>query len=104
MTSVSTLLGLLAKFEPFRGVDESLLAEICADATPCSCSAGHELLSPHTPPEQVYAVVEGRARLLHHDPGVSRPLTLALSHPGDLVGWAGVVRRHPCEWVTGSSV
>ena len=42
-----------------------------------------------------FAVIEGRARLLHHDPGVSRPLTLALSHPGDLVGWAGLVRRHP---------
>ena len=48
-------------------------------------------------------MVEGRARLLHHDPGVSRPLTLALSHPGDLVGWAGLVRRHPCEWVTAST-
>ena len=103
MTSFSTLQGLLAKFEAFRGVDKNLLAEICAEATPCSCSAGHELLSPNTSPESFYAVVEGRARLLHHDPGVSRPLTLALSHPGDLVGWAGLVRRHPCEWVTAST-
>ena len=94
---------LLARFQAFRGVEDSLLAEIAAQATPCSCAAGHELLTADQLPEQVYAVVEGRARLLHHDPGVRRPLTLALSHPGDLVGWAGLVRRHPCEWLTAST-
>ena len=50
------------------------------------------------------AVVEGRARLLHHDPGVSSSRSpWLLSHPGDLVGWAGLVRRHPCEWLTAST-
>ena len=93
----------MARFEAFRGVDETLLAEILSAARPCSCAAGHELLVPHELPDQVYAVVEGRARLLHHDPGLSRPLTLALSHPGDLVGWAGLVRRQSCEWVTAST-
>ncbi|QNI46834.1 peptidase domain-containing ABC transporter [Synechococcus sp. A15-60] len=103
MTSASTLQGLLARFEAFRGVEEALLAEITPLVRPCSCAAGHELLVADQLPDQVYAVVEGRARLLHHDPGVSRPLTLALSHPGDLVGWAGLVRRHPCEWLTAST-
>ena len=28
---------------------------------------------------------------------------MALSHPGDLVGWAGLVRRQSCEWVTAST-
>ena len=103
MTTASSLQDLLARFQAFRGVEDSLLAEIAAQATPCSCAAGHELLTADQLPEQVYAVVEGRARLLHHDPGVRRPLTLALSHPGDLVGWAGLVRRHPCEWLTAST-
>ena len=103
MTFASTLQGLLARFEAFRDVEHALLAEVAARATPCSCAAGHELLVAHQLPDQVYAVVEGRARLLHNDPGVRRPLTLALSHPGDLVGWAGLVRRHPCEWLTAST-
>lgn len=103
MTSVSTLQGLLARFEAFRGVEPSLLAEITPLVRPCSCAAGQELLRADQLPEQVYAVVEGRGRLLHHDPGVRRPLTLALSHPGDLVGWAGLVRRAPCEWLTAST-
>ena len=32
-----------------------------------------------------------------------RPVTLAFCNPGDLIGWAGLVRRSPCEWVTASS-
>ena len=103
MTSASTLQGLLARLDAFRGVEDALLAEVTAQARPCSCAAGHELLVANQLPSQFYAVVEGRARLLHHDPGVRRPLTLALSHPGDLVGWAGLVRRYPCEWVTAST-
>ena len=103
MTSASTLQGLLARFKAFHGVDDELLSAITPLVRPCSCNAGHELLVSHQLPDQVYAVVEGRARLLHHDPGISRPLTLALSHPGDLVGWAGLVRRHPCEWLTAST-
>ena len=103
MSTDSHLYELLARFDAFRGVEASLLSKISSSAFPCSCAAGHELLVSHQLPDHVYAVVEGRARLLHHDPGVSRPLTLALSHPGDLVGWAGLVRRHPCEWLTAST-
>ena len=47
--------------------------------------------------------VEGRGRLLHEDPGLRRPVTLAYAHPGDLVGWAGLVRRSPCEWITAAT-
>ena len=28
---------------------------------------------------------------------------LAYSQPGDLVGWAGLVRRDPCEWLTAAT-
>jgi ATP-binding cassette subfamily B protein len=103
MSAVSSLQGLLTRFEAFRGVEDHLLAELATVARPCGCPAGHELLRADQLPEQVYAIVEGRGRLLHHDPGVRRPLTLALSHPGDLVGWAGLVRNSPCEWLTAST-
>lgn len=103
MTTAATLQGLIARFKAFEGLGDALLAELAAAAQPCGCPAGHELLNLDQLPDQVYAVVEGRGRLLHHDPGVRRPLTLALSQPGDLVGWAGLVRRHPCEWLTAST-
>ena len=54
-------------------------------------------------PEFCFCIVEGRGRLLHEDPGLRRPVTLAYSQPGDLVGWSGLVRRSPCEWLTAAT-
>ena len=54
-------------------------------------------------PEFCFCIVEGRGRLLHDDPGLRRPVTLAYSQPGDLVGWSGLVRRSPCEWLTAAT-
>ena len=62
-----------------------------------------ELLRPDRMPEYCFCVVEGRGRLLHEDPGLRRPITLAYSQPGDLVGWSGLVRRDPCEWLTAAT-
>ena len=42
----------------------------------------------------VSGIVEGRGRLLHDDPGLSRPVTLAYSQL-HLVGWASLLRRDP---------
>ena len=54
-------------------------------------------------PEFCFCIVEGRGRLLHNDPGLRRPVTLAYSQPRDLVGWSGLVRRSPCEWLTAAT-
>ena len=54
-------------------------------------------------PEYCFCIVDGRGRLLHQDPGIRRPVTLALAKPGDLVGWAGLGAAQPCEWVTAAS-
>ena len=61
------------------------------------------LLRPDRMPEFCFCIVEGRGRLLHDDPGLRRPVTLAYSQPGDLVGWSGLVRRAPCEWLTAAT-
>ena len=56
---------------------------------------GQELLSGRAP-ENCFGILEGRS-LLHNDPGVRRPLTLALCQPGDLVGWAGLAVTDPAS-------
>ena len=71
MTSASTLQGFLARFEAFRGVDEALLAEITSKAS-LQLPQATSCWLPMNFPIQVYAVIEGRARLLHHDPGVEQ--------------------------------
>ena len=103
MSTVDTLQGLLRKFGPFAQLSDDQLNQLAGTARPFSCPTGQELLRGDRLPEQVYAIVEGRGRLLHSDPAMRRPVTLALSHPGDLVGWAGLACRHPCEWLTAST-
>ena len=63
---------------------------------------GQELLLPDRIPEFFFLIVEGRGRLLYRPHNSSNPSTLAYAQPGDLIGWASLARRSPCEWVSTS--
>ena len=101
--AASTFEGLLSKFAAFRDLEPSRLRWLAERARPFHCTVGQELLRSDRMPEFCFCIVEGRGRLLHDDPGLRRPVTLAYAHPGDLVGWAGLVRRSPCEWLTAAT-
>jgi len=103
MSSTASFQTLLARFAPFRDLGEDRLAWLAKRSRPFICPVGQELLLPDRMPDHCFCVVEGRGRLLHEDPGLRRPVTLAFSKPGDLIGWAGLVRRSPCEWLVGST-
>lgn len=102
MTSsqTNTFQGLLARFSAFSALNADDLAWLAERAKPYHCSIGQELLSAERMPEICYCVIEGRGRVLHNDPGLQRPVTLAYAQPGDLIGWSGLARRSPCEWIT----
>ena len=99
----STITDVLKRFDAFKELDPSDLSWLASRVRPFQCNPGQELLSAKRLPEFCYAIVEGRGRVLHDDPGLQRPVTLAYSRPGDLVGWAGLARRQPCEWITSIS-
>ena len=101
--SASTFEGLLRRFSAFRDIGDERLRWLAQRARPFHCTVGQELLRPDRMPEYCFCIAEGRGRLLHDDPGLRRPVTLAYSQPGDLVGWAGLVRRDPCEWLTAAT-
>ena len=101
--STATFEGLLRRFPAFRELGNERLRWLASRARPFHCTVGQELLRPDRMPEFCFCIVEGRGRLLHDDPGLRRPVTLAYSQPGDLVGWAGLVRRSPCEWLTAAT-
>ena len=96
--STSSLATLLRKFSSFAEISDDQLEWLSSHAKPFHCSVGQQLLLPNRMPDYCYCIVEGRGRLLHHDPSLRRPVTLAYAQPGDLIGWAGLVRRAPCEW------
>ena len=99
----ATFEGLLRSYPAFRDIGDDRLGWLASRARPFHCTVGQELLRPDRIPEFCFCIVEGRGRLLHEDPGLRRPVTLAYSHPGDLVGWSGLVRRSPCEWLTAAT-
>ena len=96
----TTLATLLSRFPAFSQLDDQTLAWLAARSRPFHGSVGQEILKPDRAPEFCYAIVEGRGRVLHNDPGLQRPVTLAYCKPGDLIGWAGLACRRPSEWVT----
>ena len=98
-----TLEALLKRFPAFRELGDERLHWLASRSRPFHCTVGQELLRPDRMPEFCFCIVEGRGRLLHEDPGLRRPVTLAYSKPGDLVGWAGLTRRSPCEWLTAAT-
>lgn len=102
MSDISTYKNLLSRFAAFRELDDDRLSWLANQSRPFVCPVGTDLLLPNRMPDFCFCVVEGRGRLLHEDPGLRRPVTLAIAKPGDLLGWAGLVRRSPCEWVSGS--
>ena len=99
----ATLEGLLRRYTAFHELADDRLSWLASRARPFHCTVGQELLRPDRMPEFCFCIVEGRGRLLHDDPGLRRPVTLAYSQPGDLVGWSGLVRRSPCEWLTAAT-
>ena len=85
----ATFEGLLRRYPAFSELGDERLKWLASRARPFHCTVGQELLRPDRMPEFCFCIVEGRGRLLHDDPGLRRPVTLAYSQPGDLVGWSG---------------
>ncbi len=99
-SQINTFQGLLARFSALSTLEAHDLAWLAERAKPYHCSIGQELLSADRMPEICYCITEGRGRVLHNDPGLQRPVTLAYAQPGDLIGWSGLARSSPCEWIT----
>ena len=103
MTESVPLSAQLRRFPAFAEIEPEILQWLASNVRLFQAPVGQEVLSRNVPPDHCFGILEGRGRLLHHDPGERRPLTLALCQPGDLVGWAGLVRHRPCEWLTAAS-
>ena len=102
-STAATLQTLLGRIPAFASLGDERLSWLAKRSQPFHCSVGQSLLLPDRMPEYCYGIIEGRGRVLHRDPALRRPLTLAYAHPGDLIGWAGLARRLPCEWITAAT-
>ena len=64
---------------------------------------GQPLLVRETMPTQVLVICQGKVRLIGFDHRQQKPVSLQLVGPGEVLGWAGLIREIPCETAIASS-
>jgi ATP-binding cassette, subfamily B, bacterial HlyB/CyaB len=64
---------------------------------------GQTVLMREQMPAQITIVYSGQIRLLGYNPQTQMPTTLQLLEKGEIIGWAGVVRRQACETAIAST-
>ncbi|MCP9891978.1 peptidase domain-containing ABC transporter [Cyanobium sp. Aljojuca 7D2] len=92
----------LAGQAPFALLPTELCANWFAGGKLLRYQPGQYLLRPDELPERTLLVLQGQVRLLVNDPQDQRPITLEKRGPGQLLGWASLLRGEPCEWVSAS--
>jgi ATP-binding cassette subfamily B protein len=64
---------------------------------------GQEILVRDAMPTRISIIYEGQARLLGFDPLTQMPVALKILRPGEILGWAGLVRQVACETAIAST-
>ena len=92
----------LRSFPPFDQLEQDAAAALEPLLETCRYRVGQTLLRPDTPPEGVLLLLSGQLRSLGSAPSGQGLRTIERLGPGSLVGWAGLLRRDPCEHLRAS--
>jgi len=95
----------LATISPFNQLPRVELERLAEQFQPLRYRMGQAILVREKVPAQVVILYQGQARLLGYDPRAPQgtPVTLKLLEPGEVIGWAGLVRGIPCETAIAST-
>lgn len=101
----STIHEFLAGLSPFNQLSAIELERLAEKFQPLRYRMGQAILVREKVPAQVVILYQGQARLLGYDPRTPQgtPITLKLLEPGEVIGWAGMVRGVPCETAIAST-
>ena len=90
---------VLAHFEPFNTLPADELAGLVSFLVERDYRLGQTLLEAHVLPTSVFCLLQGQLRVLAPNAVGASSCTIDRRGPGSLVGWCGLVRRRPCEYV-----
>jgi HlyD family secretion protein len=107
MTTTSTklldcILEFLSKTGPFDQLSPPSLQQLAAKLQPLRYRAGQTIFSRDKTPTHIAILYHGQARLLGYAHGDSVSETIQELNPGDVFGWASLIRGIPCETVIAS--
>ena len=95
--------GLLRQFPPFDQLPEDLALGLDPLLQPLRFRLGQTVLRPEVLPDGVLLLLQGQLRSLGSEPGGQGLRTIERLEPGSCAGWAGLLRREPCEHLRAST-
>jgi HlyB family type I secretion system ABC transporter len=104
MTSTNPkIYDFFANLLPFAQLSKEDLTTLSEQAQFIRYRMGQTVLMREQMPAQIIIVYTGQIRLLGYNPQDRMPTTLQLLEKGEIIGWAGVVRRRACETAIAST-
>ena len=94
----------LANKPPFNKLSENALkTQLVGKCQLLGYHAGQPLFDREKMPNQIAVIYQGQARVLGYEQRSQRHISLQLAGPGEILGWAGLLRGMPCETVLAST-
>lgn len=103
MTYTTDTHNFLAAVEPFNQLASTALAKLLKNAQLRRYRMGQPILMRDKLPIHIVILYQGQARLLGYRSPDQSPITLQRLEPGEIIGWAGLVRGVACETVIAST-
>jgi subfamily B ATP-binding cassette protein HlyB/CyaB len=101
--TASAIQAFLANRTPFADLPSGVLAQLSERLQPLRYRMGQTIVLRDKMPAQIAILYQGQARLLAYDPGTQMPMTLARVEPGEMMGWASLIRGIACETAIAST-
>ena len=99
---IATFEGLLRRYPAFHDLGDDRLRWLAARSRPFHCTVGQELLSMTGYLSIVFVLLKDAVVYCMTIQAFDVP-SRSLTPARDLIGWSGLVRRTPCEWVTAAT-
>ncbi|MCL2932684.1 MAG: peptidase domain-containing ABC transporter [Trichodesmium sp. MAG_R03] len=94
----------LANRPPFNKLsDNALKTQLVGKCQLLGYHTGQPLFDREKMPNQIAIIYQGQARVLGYEQRSQRYISLQLAGPGEILGWAGLLRGMPCETVLAST-
>ena len=94
----------LADQPPFNKLSENALkTQLVGKCQLLGYRTGQPIFEREKMPTQVAIIYQGQARVLGYDQRSQRHVSLQLVGPGQILGWAGLLRGMPCETALAST-
>lgn len=93
----------LANTSPFAQLSPATREQLSSKLQPLRYRMGQAIVERETIPAYIAILYEGQARLLGYPPKAIAPVTLQLLKPGEVIGWASLLRGVACETAIAST-